>query len=122
MDSRSEIKRQYKEEPKEAGVFQVKNTANGRILLGSSKNLHGCLNKHRFMLSLGSHWNRKMQEDWNRFGPDAFVFEVLEVIPLKDDPKFDLETELSLLELVWIEKAPPYGENGYNRPGSIREV
>jgi hypothetical protein len=50
------------------------------------------------------------------------VFEVLEIVPAKDDPKFDLETELSLLELVWIEKVPPYGDSGYNRPGSIREA
>lgn len=121
MDDRSELKKQYKEKPKEAGIFQVKNAANGRVLLGSSKNLHGPLNKHRFLLSTGSHWNKKMQVDWDRFGPDAFTFEVLEVLKQKDDPSYNLEDELALLEEIWIERVQPFGGEGYNKKGSIRE-
>ncbi len=125
MGTHSEIKRQYKEAPREAGIFQVKNTVNGKVLLGSSKNLHGPLNKHRFILSIGRHWNKAMQEDWDRLGPDAFVFEVLEVLKQKDDPAFNLEDELSLLEQIWTEKVQPFGEHGYNKDykkgTSIRE-
>jgi len=115
VGTRSEIRKQYKEEPRRAGIFQVKNTVNGKVMLGSSKNLHGPLNKHRFLLSIGRHWNKKMQEDWDRLGPDAFVFEVLEVLKQKDDPSFNLEDELSLLEQIWIERVQPFGEGGYNK-------
>ena len=125
VDNRGEIKRQYKEAPREAGIFHVKNTVNGKILLGSSKNLHGPLNRHRFLLSIGRHWNRKIQEDWDRLGPDAFVFEVLEIVKMKDDPGFSVEDELSLLEQKWIERVQPFGEGGYNKDykkgASIRE-
>jgi biotin operon repressor len=125
VGTRSEIKKQYRETPRQAGIFQVKNTVNGKILLGSSKNLHGPLNKHRFLLSIGRHWNKAMQEDWDRLGPDAFVFEVLEVLKLRDDPGFNLEDELSLLEQIWTEKVQPFGEGGYNKDykkgASIRE-
>jgi len=125
VDARSEIKKQYREAPREAGVFQVKNTVNGKILLGSSKNLHGPLNKHRFLLSIGRHWIKTMQDDWDRLGPDAFVFEVLEVLKQKDDPAFNLEDELSLLEQIWTERVQPFGEGGYNKDykkgASIRE-
>jgi DNA-binding HxlR family transcriptional regulator len=125
MDARSEIRKEYKEAPRQAGVFQVKNTVNGKILLGSSKNLHGPLNKHRFLLSIGRHWIKTMQEDWDRLGPDAFVFEVLEVLKQKNDPAFNLEDELALLEQIWIEKVQPFGELGYNKDykkgTSIRE-
>lgn len=125
MDTRAEIRKGYKEAPREAGIFQVKNTVNGKILLGSSKNLHGPLNKHRFLLSTGGHWIKTLQEDWDRFGPDAFVFEVLEVVKQKDDPVFNLDDELTLLEQIWIEKAQPFGEGGYNKDykkgASIRE-
>jgi len=121
MSTRPEIKKRYKEAPKEAGIFHVKNTVNGKVLLGSSKNLHGPLNKHRFLLSTGSHWNRKMQEEWNQFGPEAFVFEVLEIVTPKDDPRFNLDDELSLLEQVWIERVQPFGERGYNKDARIRE-
>jgi biotin operon repressor len=124
VGTRSEIKRQYKEAPRKAGVFHVKNTVSGKVLLGSSKNLHGPLNKHRFLLSIGRHWNRTLQEDWDRLGPDAFVFEVLDVVKMKDDPAFDIEGALSLLEEKWIEQVRPL-ESGYNkdyRKGtSIRE-
>jgi biotin operon repressor len=121
MSTRSEIKKQYREAPRQAGIFHVKNTVNGKILLGSSKNLHGPLNKHRFILQIGRHWNQGMQEEWNRFGPEAFVFEVLEVIEPKEDPSFNLEDELSLLEQVWIERVQPFGERGYNKDARIRE-
>ena len=121
MSTRPEIKRQYKETPRQAGIFHVKNTVNGKVLLGSSKNLHGPLNKHRFILSIGMHWNRKMQEEWNQFGPEAFTFEVLEIVKPKEDPGFNLEDELSLLEQVWIERVQPFGERGYNKDSRIRE-
>jgi hypothetical protein len=125
VSTHSEIKRQYKEAPREAGIFQVKNTVNGKVLLGSSKNLHGPLNKHRFILSIGRHWNKALQNDWDRLGPDAFVFEVLEIVKQKDDPAFNLEDELSLLEQIWTERVQPFGEGGYNKDykkgKSIRE-
>ena len=121
MVTRAEIKRQYKETPKQAGVFQIINTVNGKILLGSSKNLQGRLNKHKFQLSARRHVNKQLQEDWDRLGSDAFRFEIAEVVQPKDDPGFNLEDELSLLEKIWIEKTQPCGERGYNKNPKIRE-
>ena len=66
--AKQEDKRAYREQPKSAGVFQVKNTINGRVLLGSSLNLHGPLNAHRFMLKMGSHTNKLLQQEWNSYG------------------------------------------------------
>jgi hypothetical protein len=121
MENRSELKRQYKETPKQAGIFVVTNTSNGKVLLGSSLNLHGPLNKHRFMLSIGYHWLKPLQEDWNKFGPDSFKFEIVEVIKPKDDPDFDIEQELALLEQIWLDKLQPVGKQGYNKDAKIRE-
>jgi group I intron endonuclease len=117
--SRAEIRRAYKETPRQAGIFQVKNLKNGKVLLGSSTNLHGPLGKHRFMLSIGRHDNLALQNDWNQFGSDAFVFEILEVAKPKDDPTFSMEDELTLLEQIWLEKLQPFAERGYNQ-GPIR--
>jgi len=117
-----DIKREYKERPKAAGVFQVKNTANGKILLGSSLNLHGPLNAHRFMLTIGSHRNKILQKEWNEFGEDKFVFEILETVKVKDDPDFDIKDELTLLEQIWLEKLQPFGERGYNTDDRIRQA
>ena len=117
--TRADLRRAYKESPRQAGVFQIKNIHTGRILLGSSTNLHGPLNKHRFMLSIGRHDNADLQKDWNQFGADAFTFEILEIVKLSDDPLFNLDDELTLLEQIWLEKLQPFGERGYNQ-GPIR--
>ena len=122
VKSRKDIHREYKERVKPSGVFQVKNTANGRVLLGSSLNLEGSLNKHKFMLQIGSHTNKALQKDWDEFGSDEFVFEILEEVMVVDSPNFNLKDELTLLEEIWLEKLQPFGERGYNLNDRIREA
>ena len=117
--TRAELRRAYKERSHRAGIFQVKNIQTGKILLGSSTNLDGPLNKHRFMLSIGRHSNPVLQDDWNQLGATAFSFEILEVVKPSDDPTFNLDDELTLLEQIWLEKLQPFGERGYNL-GPIR--
>lgn len=122
VKSQQETKREYKERKKPAGVFQVKNTINGKVLLGSSLNLEGPLNGHKFMLTIGRHRNEALQKEWNEYGPTHFVFEILEVVKFKDDPNFNLSDELTLLEQIWLEKVQPFGERGYNTDNNIRQV
>ncbi len=119
---REDLKREYRERRKPAGVFVIRNTANGKVLLGSSLNLEGPLNAHRFMLASGGHRNAALQSDWNAFGADAFEFEILEEVKFKDDPNFNVDDELTLLEQIWAEKLQPFGEKGYNVKGKIRQA
>ena len=124
MSSREEekkLKREYREAPKEAGVFRITNTANGKVYLGSSLNLHGPLNKHRFGLKMGSHINKALQADYTLFGERAFVFEIVETVRRTDDLSFNAEDELALLEEIWLEKEKPFSERGYNDRKKIRE-
>jgi hypothetical protein len=74
------------------------------------------------MLKTGSHRNKALQDDWNEYGADKFIFEVLEVVQVKDDPNFNLSDELTLLEMIWLEKLQPVGEKGYNPNDKIRQV
>jgi hypothetical protein len=122
MQRRKEIHREYKERLKPSGVFQIKNLTNGKVLLGSSLNLEGPLNKHRFMLKINGHPNQELQKDWNELGPDRFVFEILETVQIQDNPNFNLKDELTLLEEIWLEKLQPFGERGYNSSANIREA
>ena len=122
MKTRREIHREYKERLKPSGVFQVRNVANGKVLLGSSLNLEGPLNKHRFMLKINGHPNKELQRDWNELGPDQFSFEILETVQISDNPNFNLKDELTLLEEIWLEKIQPFGERGYNSDSKIREA
>jgi len=123
IKSRKELNREYKERVKPAGVYQVKNVANGKVLLGSSLNLEGPLNRHKFMLRIGSHPNKALQKDWDELGAEQFVFEILEEVQQrKDDPNLNLKDELTLLEMIWLEKLQPVGERGYNLNINIREA
>lgn len=122
IKTRKEIHLEYKERVKPSGVFQVKNLANGKVLLGSSLNLEGPLNKHRFLLKINGHPSKELQKDWNELGPDQFEFEILEAVQIQDRPNFNLKDELTLLEEIWLEKLQPFGERGYNTSAKIREA
>lgn len=109
----------YKQACKAAGVYCVRNTASGRVLLGSSVNLHGPLNRHRSELRLGSHRCAELQADWNRLGEDAFTFEILDKVP---DELAGLERDEALrqLEKKWLAAYPPTGDGCYNTSDKIR--
>jgi len=118
---RKSLIRGYKERRKPAGVFQIRNSANGKLLLGSSLNIEGWSNRHKFQLAAGLHPNQDLQKEWNEHGPGTFVFEVLEEVKFSDDPDFSVEDELTLLEEIWWEKLEPVGEKGYNPDARIRQ-
>jgi group I intron endonuclease len=122
VTTRQDLKRAYKEKKHPAGVFQVKCKQNGKVLLGSSLNLEGCLNRHRFELNMGSHRSKELQKDWKELGPDAFVFEILEEVKVRDVAHFDLADELTLLEQIWLDALKPFGERGYNIDSKIRQA
>ena len=122
MKTKKELKQEYRERAQQAGVFGVKNTANDKVLLGSSLNLAGALNGQKFMLSIGAHPNSPLQQDWNTYGADAFSFDILELVKPSDDPHFNVSDELTLLEQIWIEDLQPFGERGYNTSAKIRQA
>jgi hypothetical protein len=109
--------RQYKETLPPAGVFRVRNTAAGKSLVGSSVNLSGTLNRHRFQLEHGSHPSRELQADWSALGPDAFQFEVLDQLKPSDKPDYDATEDLRVLKVLWIEKLTASGELLYREAG-----
>ena len=59
--------------------------------------------------------NKQLQKEWNQFGEEAFVFDVLEVLKEKEEGFFVKQEELKKLEKKWLEKLQAYGENGYNK-------
>jgi hypothetical protein len=111
---RKALTREYKETPRPMGVYRVRNTATGKALVGSSSNLPAMLNRHQAQLKMGSHANRALQDDWNRLGPDAFAFEVLDTLKPPEEAGYDPSDDLRVLEQMWIEKLSPCDDRGYN--------
>lgn len=119
MDKKTLI-REYKLAEKVAGIFWIKNNVSGRVLVGSSLNLHGPLNRHRAMLDFGSHRCEALRKDWAELGPDAFTFEVVEEVKRGKEPEFDVDAALKELEKKWVEKLQPFEERCYNSSQRIR--
>jgi hypothetical protein len=117
-DERKERIRQYKETPRPAGIYVVRNKANGKWLIGSSADLPGMLNRQRFQLECGSHPDKELQRDWNDSGPDAFEFHVLDELKPQDEPGQDLSEDLRVLKQMWIERLTEAGQPLY--PHSLR--
>ncbi|HJV45865.1 MAG TPA: GIY-YIG nuclease family protein [Bacillota bacterium] len=117
MDRKKELKQQYKETTKEAGVYQIRNLKNEKVFIDSSMDLK-TMNGKLFTLRNGGHYNRMLQADWNQFGEEAFVFEVLETLKQPEYGYVDPKDELKKLEQKWLEIRQPYGECGYNREKS----
>ena len=63
---------------KAPGIYQIRNLLNGKIYVGSSVNLNTRRIRHFRDLRGGFHFNSHLQRAFNKYGPDAFVFEVIE--------------------------------------------
>ncbi len=113
MNHRKELIQKYKEIKIEAGVYQIKNLKNQKILVRSTLDLK-TMKSTQMMLRSNGFRNRQLQEDWNLYGEAAFSFEVLEVLEEKTDGFFDKHYELKQLEKKWLEELQPYGDAGYN--------
>lgn len=89
-----------------AGIYQIKNTRNGKLLIGASVSVDGRLAAHRYLLRLGKHTNLLLQIEWNRQGGEGFSFQVIERCPQED---------LDRLEKHWVTELKPFGDRGYNQ-------
>ena len=62
---------------RQAGVYEIVNTVNGKRYIGSSVCLKTRWKDHRVKLRGGRHGNVKLQRAWNKHGPEAFEFHIL---------------------------------------------
>ncbi|WP_462327725.1 HIRAN domain-containing protein [Desulfobaculum sp.] len=95
-----------KNEKDSSGVYIIRNMSNSRVYVGSSYNIGERWKQHISRLSTNTHENPALQYDWNQFGPNAFIFEVV-------DYQADEEKRYTLEEL-YIEEYEAI-RHGYNR-------
>ena len=112
--NKKELTNKYKETIQPMGIYQIKNLKNGKIFIGSAKNIHGKINSNKFQLVNGLHLKKEMQKDFNDVGEINFTFEVLDYLKPNDDIGHDYAEELKILENMWLDKLKPYNDNGYN--------
>ena len=100
------------------GAFQIRNTSNGKVFVGTSNNLAAIWNRYKFQLNMGSHRNVMLQKDWNTFGAESFTFELLEALE-HEDGITDYSKDLAALEGLFLEELQPFGDRGYNKRKKI---
>jgi len=103
------------------GVYQIRNVKNGKILVEGSVDLLGAKNRLEFQKQTNTNTIFALQEEWNKYGPNAFVFEELDRIKPPEEGSFDpaerakRKEEVEALAELWIEKLQPFGDAGYNK-------
>ena len=90
-----------------SGIYGFKNTENGKWYIGQSINLIRRKNEHIGRLRSKSHYNQRLQNDFNLHGEYCFEYHVLEECII------DM---LSIREEVWIKYFNSFDkEKGYNQ-------
>jgi hypothetical protein len=104
-EKRQQLKQMYKEMKPTMGAFMIKNTQNSKAFMDVSKDLKSSFNRHCFQLKAGAHPVKELQKEWNQFGQQAFVFEVLEQLEYDEKiEKDDYSEELEIMKMIWLEK------------------
>lgn len=70
-----------KDVPPESGLYRIVNLSTGCEYVGSAANLAQRRRQHKSSLAHGRHVNRRLQRAWDKLGPNAFRFDVVELAP-----------------------------------------
>ncbi len=70
--------------PKESGIYQIRNKVNGKLYIGSSKNIRDRYLHHLSLLRYGNHHSIVLQRAWNKYKEENFDWSVLMLCPEKD--------------------------------------
>lgn len=70
-----------------AGVYLISNNVNGKCYVGSTIHLDQRRKQHFSRLAHNKHVNKHLQNAYNKYGREAFEFEVLEIIDIDDSIK-----------------------------------
>lgn len=62
----------------QSGIYCIENIKNGKIYIGSSKNMYQRLHVHRVYLNKNVHDNAKLQNSWNKHKEESFICYSLE--------------------------------------------
>src|SRR5690242_10297454 len=84
----------------QAGIDQIRHVASGKVYIGSAVDIQRRWRYHKGELKRDTHHNQILQRTWRKYGPDAFVFDVLQVIADKGT--------LVRIEQEWLDRVRPF--------------
>lgn len=88
------------------GVYEIRNTVNGKKYVGSSIDIEKRWREHRHHLNKGAHGNSHLQAAWDKYGSKVFAFRVIEQVD-------DIQS-LVQREQWWLDNVRASGAQTYN--------
>ena len=81
---------------KKCGIYLIFNLVSGKRYVGSSINIYNRFHEHIHILKRNEAHNKHLQNSWNKYGEESFVFQVLEYC----EPKVQFEREQYYIDLI----------------------
>jgi group I intron endonuclease len=88
------------------GIYKITNIVTGKVYVGSSIRIENRFKEHKYNLNKNIHHSKKLQNSYNKYGSDKFIFDVIEIC---------LNNKIILYEReqYYIDLLDSY-KNGYN--------
>lgn len=58
-------------------VYKITNIVNGKFYIGSTNDFSRRIFDHSRKLKVGKHYNKHLQNSWNKYGSENFVFDII---------------------------------------------
>ena len=120
----------YVNSSNEGGVYEIRNTITAQLYIGSAKRFIKRFLEHRNKLRGNKHENQHLQNAWNKYGENVFIFNAL-VILENNELDQRLVCEQKFLDQYWesgiLYNMKPFTDpkdllvSGYGRKKSIEE-
>lgn len=116
------------------GIYKITCLANNKCYIGQSVAIKRRWNEHQKALSKGTHYNTYLQNAYNKYGKDNFIYEILEQCPkekLNEREQFYIQLFNSFKDgfncdlggsNIQGEANPMYGKSGLESPRYIDQV
>lgn len=86
------------------GIYKIENLINDKVYIGQSVDIKKRWSTHISLLTQNNHCNIYLQNAWNKYGSENFIFDIIEECE---------QCELNDREIYWINKYNSF-MNGYN--------
>lgn len=92
----------YKERKVEAGIYAVRCVPSEEVWVGSAPDLSTIQNRLWFELRQGKHSQPSLQQAWDAYGSDAFIFETVDRLTEDQQSGYIRSAAIKQLHLDWI--------------------
>ncbi|MEL4105867.1 GIY-YIG nuclease family protein [Oscillospiraceae bacterium WX1] len=95
----------YKERQQTGGVYIIKNTITGMVLLDAAPDIQAAQNRFEFAKQMNSCVTPKLKAYWDKDSAGAFTFEVLETLDKSNTQTAEqFRDDINVLKELWRDK------------------